>query len=121
MKTILVIEDNEEILDNVTELLELGGYQVVQAKNGLQGIALAIQKKPDLILCDIMMPEANGHQVFNELKKNTSTANIPFVFLTASAEKKEVELGLGIGANAYIKKPFDPYELYHVIKVHLGV
>lgn len=115
MKTILIIEDNDEIRENVVEMLELEGYSVLHAINGKSGLALAREKRPDIILCDIQMPDENGYQVFNGLKNDSETADIPFIFLTASAEKKEVEAGLGMGANGYIRKPFESEELFETL------
>ena len=116
MKQILFIEDNYEIRENTTELLELAGYTVVTAVNGKEGVALAKEKTPDLILCDIMMPELNGYEVFEELKKDSSTSCIPFVFVTASAERSEMSKGLEMGADGYIRKPFDEKELVETIE-----
>lgn len=83
MKTILVIEDNENLRENACELLELKGYSTIVAANGKFGIELAIEAKPDLILCDVRMPEMDGFEVINTLKANPATARIPFFFLTA--------------------------------------
>ena len=119
MKTVLLIEDNHDISENTLEMLELGGYEVLIAMNGKTGLTLAKEKIPDIILCDIMMPEADGYEVFNGLKQNRLTADIPFIFLTASAEKSEVEAGLGMGADGYIRKPFEPEELFDTISACL--
>lgn len=119
MKTILLIEDNNDIRENTCELLELEGYKVILALNGKTGLILATEHLPDLILCDIMMPEANGYEVFNGLQANPATRSIPFIFLTASAEKKEVAAGLEMGASGYIRKPFDPEELFQAIRESL--
>jgi CheY-like chemotaxis protein len=116
MKTILLIEDNLEIRENTSELLEIEGYHVIVANNGKTGISLAKEKKPDIILSDILMPEADGYEVFNGLKSDPNTANIPFIFVTASVEKKDIEAGLGMGAMGYIRKPFEPDELFETIK-----
>ncbi len=121
MATILVIEDNLEILDNTTEILELEGYSTLSAKNGLVGVELALKHLPDIILCDIMMPEADGYHVLDTLKAHPETSNIPFVFLTASVERKEVEAAFDKGVNGYIRKPFDPIELFTTIKELLKV
>lgn len=121
MKTVLIIEDNLEIRENITEILELHNYHVVSAMNGAQGIAVAKDTIPDLILCDIMMPELNGYEVLKELKKNSSTARIPFIYVTASAEKSEVKIGMDLGAHAYVRKPFDTTELIDTINHCLGV
>lgn len=116
MKTILVIEDNDDIRENTTELLELEGYKVITAIDGNAGISLAKAQLPDIILCDIMMPEANGYQVCVTLKDTPSTASIPFIFISASVEKKAIDEGLSLGAVEYIQKPFDPKELFDALK-----
>ena len=115
MKIILLIEDNNDIRENTCELLELEGYEVIFAANGKNGLTLAKEKKPDIILCDIMMPETSGYDVFFELKNDTETAHIPFIFFTASAEKGEIAEGFAMGANGYIRKPFEPKELFDTI------
>lgn len=116
MKTVLVIEDNADILENTSEILELSNYRAVMAKNGKEGIAIAKQNKPDVILCDILMPEVNGFQVFEELKRNPATTGIPFIFVTASVEKKEVEAAMAMGVDGYLRKPFDSEELIKLIR-----
>jgi CheY-like chemotaxis protein len=116
MITILVIEDNDDIRENTTELLELEGYKVITAIDGNAGITLAKAQLPDIILCDIMMPEANGYQVCETLKDTPSTASIPFIFISASVEKKAIDEGLSLGAVEYIQKPFDPKELFDALK-----
>lgn len=115
MKTILVIEDNPDILENTSEILELANYRVSLAKNGKEGIALASQESPDLILCDIMMPEANGYEVVRVLKTNPETKNIPFIFVTASVEKKDIANAMGMGADGYLKKPYEADDLLKLI------
>jgi CheY-like chemotaxis protein len=120
MKTVLLIEDNNVIRENTCELLELEGYTVIVAENGKIGLALARKNDPDIILCDIEMPEVDGYEVFSELKSDSTISSIPFIFLTASAEKKEYEIGLSMGAKAYIRKPFDPQELFDAITLCLN-
>ncbi len=115
MRTVLLIEDNISISENVCEMLELQSYIVFTAENGRVGIAMAKEKLPDVILCDIMMPEVNGYEVLNELKRCPETAAINFIFFTASTEKKDVEIGLQMGAKGYIRKPFEEEELYSTI------
>lgn len=120
MALILLIEDNLEIRENITEILELTGHEIVVAENGTDGIAAAKEKMPELILCDVLMPETNGYEVFNALKATDSTANIPFIFVTANAEKSEMQIGLKMGAHAYIRKPFEMEELLEAIDKCLG-
>lgn len=115
MKTILIIEDNRDIRENTVEILQLKGYNVFSASNGKTGLDLAKEILPHVILCDIMMPEMNGYEVLQGLKNNNNTQHIPFVFLTASVERKDVENGLGMGAQGYIRKPFETEELFEII------
>ncbi len=115
MKTILVIDDNATIRENACEMLELQGYRAIFAVDGKAGIGSAKQNRPDLILCDIMMPGADGYEVFNVLRKDPETARIPFIFLTAAVEKKEIEAGLGMGAKGYILKPFEEEVFFDTI------
>ena len=90
MKTILLIEDNLDIRENTNEILALADYQVLTAENGKVGVQLALSEKPDLIICDIMMPELDGYGVLHILSKNPETARIPFIFLTAKTEKADI-------------------------------
>lgn len=115
MKTILLIEDNNDIRENTIEILELNGYNVIAASNGIIGIDLAKNRLPDLILCDIMMPDADGYEVLTQIKKEEATMTIPFVFVTASVEKKAIDKGIEMGANGYLRKPFDTEELFETI------
>jgi CheY-like chemotaxis protein len=116
MKTALIIEDCFEIRENLSEILELAGYNVIAIDNGKEGISTAITKMPDFILCDIMMPNVNGYDVMRQVKNDPASANIPFIFVTASAEKREMELALTIGADGYLRKPFDDKELFDAIE-----
>ena len=115
MKRILLIEDNLEIRENTAEILELEGYEVITAVNGKVGFDMAIKNPPDLILCDILMPEMTGYEVFEHLKMSAETSTIPFIFITASAEKSEVQLGLNMGAAGYVRKPFQEKELLDAV------
>jgi len=115
MKTIVLIEDNLEIRENTSEILELEGFRVITASNGRIGFELVTTHKPDIILCDIMMPEMNGYEVFEHLKLDDETSAIPFIFITASAEKSEVQKGLNMGAAGYVRKPFTERELLEAI------
>lgn len=115
MKRILYIEDNQNIRENATELLELQGYTVITAQNGAEGLAAARENMPDIIVCDVMMPELDGYEVLIELKKDPAMAGIPFVFVTASVERKEMNKGFELGAKGYIRKPFDEQELFETV------
>lgn len=117
-KTILIIEDNTDIREGTTEILELTGrYHVLSAENGRTGVDLAIAHLPDLILCDIMMPELDGYGVLYILSKHEETAHIPFIFLTAKAERSDMRKAMELGADDYLTKPFDDVELLNAIDV----
>jgi CRP-like cAMP-binding protein/CheY-like chemotaxis protein len=119
MKKILLIEDNEDVRENIAEILTLAQYTVFTATNGKEGVELAVQKVPDLIICDIMMPVLDGHGVLHMLSKNDTTAGIPFIFLTARAERSDMRKGMELGADDYLTKPFDDLELLNAIEVRL--
>ena len=119
-KTILLIEDNLEMRENTAEIIELANYNVITAANGKEGVALAKEHLPDLIICDIMMPEMDGYGVLYILSKDAKTCAIPFVFLTAKAEKSELRKGMNLGADDYITKPFEEFELLNVIESRLN-
>jgi len=106
MKKILVIEDEETVRENILELLDAEGFEAITAENGRIGLAKAQQHLPDLILCDIRMPELDGYGVLTALRTESKTAEIPFIFLSAKAAKMDLSLGMDLGANAYIIKPF---------------
>ena len=116
MKTILIIEDNLDVRENTAEILELANYKVLQAENGKQGVELAQQVKPDLIICDIMMPVLDGYGVIHLLSKSSETASIPFIFLTAKSERMDFRKGMEMGADDYISKPFDDIELLKAVE-----
>jgi len=116
---ILVIEDNIDIRENIVELLSLSGYEIIEAEDGREGAKLALQELPDLILCDIMMPAIDGYGVLHILSKHRETYNIPFVFLTAKAEKDDMRKGMTLGADDYITKPFDETDLLTAIENRL--
>ncbi|MEM0993597.1 MAG: response regulator [Bacteroidota bacterium] len=119
MKKILVIEDQLEVRENLVELLELSGYELYDAENGKLGVQLALSHQPDLILCDVMMPEMDGFGVLRILEKRAETAGIPFIFLTAKAEKEDFRKGMNLGADDYITKPFDEIELLDAVEMRL--
>jgi CRP-like cAMP-binding protein/FixJ family two-component response regulator len=116
---ILVIEDNHDVRENIEELLQLSGYTVDTAENGKIGTAKALEFIPDLILCDIMMPELDGFGVLRILSNHPSTMDIPFIFLTAKTEKEDFRKGMGLGADDYITKPYDDVQLLDTIEVRL--
>ncbi len=119
MKLILVIEDNLDVRENIAEILDLSGYKTLEAENGKIGVALARSHKPDLILCDVMMPELDGFGVLKILNNTPGLSHIPFMFLTAKAEKSDFRKGMGLGADDYITKPFDDVELLEAIEMRL--
>lgn len=117
--TILIIEDNLEMCENISDILQLGNYDVLTAQNGKVGVDLARKNRPDLILCDIMMPELDGYGVLQVLSKYPETSDIPFIFLTAKAEKSDFRKGMNMGADDYIVKPFDGMELLRAVEIRL--
>jgi DNA-binding response OmpR family regulator len=118
-KKILLIEDNPEVRENTSEILDLAGYNVVSAPNGKVGVELAQNENPDLIICDIMMPELDGYGVLHILNKKSETAGIPFIFLTAKTEKTDIRKGMNLGADDYLTKPFDDTDLLNAIEARL--
>jgi DNA-binding response OmpR family regulator len=119
MKKILLIEDNLDVRENTEEILSLANYKVFTAANGKIGVELAHTEKPDLIICDIMMPELDGYGVLHILSKNEDTARIPFIFLTAKTEKSDIRKGMNLGADDYLTKPFDDTDLLNAIETRL--
>ena len=119
MKKVLVIEDNTEILDNISELLELSNYRVFTALNGKLGVESALANNPDLIICDIMMPELDGYGVLHIVHNHPDLQHIPFIFLTAKTEQAEIRKGMSMGADDYILKPFDTTDLLNAVESRL--
>lgn len=120
MAKILVIEDEEALRQGVCDILtDIGGYDVLLAENGRMGVDLAREHHPDLILCDVGMPELDGYGVLTELQANPQTAVIPFIFVTARGERKDNRLGMELGADDYIVKPFNFNELLTAIQTRL--
>ena len=119
MKKILLIEDNKSVRENTAEILELANYKVYSAENGKAGVDLAVKHHPDLIICDIMMPVLDGYGVLHLLNKNSKTSSIPFIFLTAKADRTDFRKGMEMGADDYITKPFDDIELLNAVEVRL--
>ena len=120
MKKILLIKDNEAMRENTAEMLELANYEVVTAENGKVGMEKAKSVSPDLIICDIMMPELDGYGVLEALSQNESTQFIPFIFLSAKTERGDIRKGMNLGADDYITKPFTEEELLEAIESRLA-
>ncbi|MGG6293127.1 response regulator [Leptolyngbya sp. AN02str] len=119
MTKILVIEDETLLRENTIELLELEGFQAISAENGVVGVQLAQKFKPDLIICDVMMPELDGFGVLHQLRQNSATATIPFIFLTAKTERADIREGMDLGADDYLAKPYEANELLKAIATRL--
>ena len=115
-KKILIIEDEDNLRENLTEILSFRGYDIVTAVNGKEGVIKANKEKPDLILCDIMMPEMDGYEVVEYVRENKQLTNIPFIFLTAKTEKKDTRKGMALGADDYLTKPFSSEEIAEAIE-----
>lgn len=119
MSKIVLIEDNHEMRENIEEMLELADYQVFSAPNGKIGVELVKKELPDLIICDIMMPELDGYGVLYYLSKIPETRAIPFIFLSAKTERQDFRKGMNLGADDYITKPFEEMELLEAIDSRL--
>jgi DNA-binding NarL/FixJ family response regulator len=119
MKRILVIEDDREMRRNITTVLRLEKYEPIAAENGRLGVEMAKGQKPDLILCDVMMPELDGYGVLQALRADTELALIPFIFLTAKSEKDDLRSGMNLGADDYLTKPVAKGDLLHAIEARL--
>lgn len=120
MKKVLFIEDDTVVRENTAELLELADYNVITAANGRAGVELAKKEIPDIVVCDIMMPEMDGYGVLQALANNTTTQNIPFIFLSAKTEHKDIRKGMDLGADDYLTKPFEEEELISAIESRLA-
>jgi len=116
---ILVIEDNAEMRENIVEILTIAGYDVRDAENGKVGVDAALAERPDLILCDIMMPQLDGYSVLNRLTQDEKTSGVPFIFLTAKADRSDMRKAMDLGADDYITKPFDDLDLLSAVKSRL--
>ena len=119
MKKILIIEDEPEMRRNITMLLRYHEYETIVAENGRKGVELARREKPDLVLCDVMMPELDGHGVLHALQQDAELALIPFIFLTAKGEKEDLRNGMELGADDYLTKPVANTELVRAIEARL--
>jgi len=119
MKKILVIEDEPEMRRNITALLRYYDYEPVAAENGRKGLELARREKPDLILCDVMLPELDGHGVLQAMQTDAALARTPFIFLTARGEKEDIRSGMNLGADDYLTKPVANADLVRAIEARL--
>ncbi|MFZ5476800.1 MAG: sigma-54-dependent transcriptional regulator [Myxococcota bacterium] len=119
MKRVLVIEDDRNIRENLLELLEAEGFEVVGAPDGKAGVGAALARVPDVIVCDITMPVMDGHQVLRAIRDYPETAAVPFIFLTARAQRADVREGMRLGADDYLTKPFSRLELLDAVRSRL--
>ena len=119
MKKILVIEDNQDIRENAAEILELSHYKVFTAENGLRGVETALAQKPDLILCDIMMPEMDGYEATQKIRREHKNNSLPIIAVTAKAMKGDREKCIEAGASDYITKPLKIDQLMSLMRVWL--
>src|SRR5882724_948302 len=119
MKKILVIEDEPDMRRNITALLRYHDYEPLEAENGRVGVEVARQEKPDLVLCDVMMPELDGHAVLQALQQDAGLALIPFIFLSAKGEKDDLRSGMNLGADDYLTKPVANADLIRAIEARL--
>ncbi|MBT8185337.1 MAG: response regulator [Eudoraea sp.] len=120
MKRVLLIEDDFSLRENTAEILQLSGYEVIMAPNGKVGVTNAKMHLPDVIVCDIMMPEMDGYGVLQELSADDKTKYIPFIFLSAKTERSEIRMGMDLGADDYLTKPFEEEELLSAIESRLA-
>lgn len=120
MNKILVIEDEEIVRSNIVEILESGEFEAIGAENGRRGVELAVKNLPSLIICDVTMPELDGYGVLKLLRQNSTTKTIPFIFLTARADKTDIRTGMNLGADDYLTKPFRRTELLTAVTARLA-
>ena len=119
MTTILVIEDEQNVRENLQEILELEDFDVLTAANGKIGLQLAIEQHPDLIICDVMMPELDGYGVISALRKHPTMATTTFLFLSAKSTDEDRRKGLALGANDYLTKPFTPKDIRDAVATQI--
>ncbi len=119
-KKILLIEDDQTVRETTEEILELSGYEVYTAKNGKEGVDKAKKLTPNLIVCDVMMPEMDGYQVLENLAKDENTFEIPFIFLSAKTDHKDIRKGMDLGADDYLTKPFEEEDLISAIESRIA-
>jgi two-component system, sensor histidine kinase and response regulator len=120
MYKILIIEDEDTIRENIGDMLRTENFVVVEAEDGRIGIQMALKERPDLILCDVMMPEVEGYEVLNEIILHSATNMIPFIFLSAKTTKEDLRMGMNLGADDYLTKPFTKKELLSAVNTRLA-
>lgn len=120
MKRILVIEDQAPMRRNIALMLEMEGYRVFTAENGKVGVKVARAERPDLVICDVMMPELDGHGVVQTLRDEDATATTPFIFLTARSDKGDIRIGMNFGADDYLIKPVVREDLLAAVEARLA-
>ena len=119
MKKILIADDEQTIIMIVKKVLETSGFEVLVAEDGVQALELIFKEKPDLVLADLMMPKMSGYRLIETLRENVETKRLPVIILTAKAWKEDLEKGIRCGADAFITKPFDPFDLVERVKMIL--
>lgn len=120
MNKILIIEDQPQMRKNLATILEMEDFRVVTAENGRRGVELATKEKPDLVICDVMMPELDGYGVLAALRADAATSTVPFVFLTAKGDKLELRIGMNLGADDYLTKPVSRDDLLAAVRTRLA-
>ncbi|MFN0077423.1 MAG: response regulator [Prosthecobacter sp.] len=119
MTTILLIEDHAPLRENLCEMLTLAGYHVLAAENGREGLQLAAQQLPALVLCDVMMPGLDGYAVLERIRTDAATKAVPFVFLTAKGTPPDIRAGMNLGADDYLPKPVSRNDLLRAVRTRL--
>ncbi|MEO8391944.1 MAG: response regulator [Chloroflexota bacterium] len=120
MATVLVIEDDSTILENTLELLELEGFSVIGATNGMDGLQQAIDRLPDVIICDVMMPLLDGYGVLREIRANPVTSGIPLIFVSATPREEILAISTKLGVSDYLIKPFRATDLLRIVRKQIG-
>ncbi len=120
MKTILVIEDHDQMRKNLVTILSMEGYAVLEAADGMTGLGLAQDEKPDLVVCDVSMPDVDGHEVLRSMRADRSISGTPFIFLTARGKRDDQRAGMNLGADDYLVKPVEADDLLASIEARLS-
>lgn len=121
MKRVLIVEDHKETAEMMASILQAEGMETIMAENGQIGVEKTFAEKPDLILLDIMMPVMSGFEVYQKVKSNPETKDIPIIIVSVKVTDRSIKEGAGMNAEEYLPKPFDPLELVKTVKKHLGV